>query len=72
MTATQNAADVHSICADCWCWLHPRAAAEPVRLDRNYPEQLCCFCGERHRSGIYVRLLAAARIRHAPVCQGDH
>lgn len=42
----------HSICDD--CWLHRDPHRLPCRMTEPEPET-CCFCGETHASGIYVR-----------------
>lgn len=46
----------HSICDPCWAKREPNRT--PVRV--RYPEEgsnqsHCCFCGDHHGSGIYVR-----------------
>jgi hypothetical protein len=43
----------HSICDDCWKQREPNR--EPVRITDTDPEP-CCFCGQEHQSGIYVRV----------------
>lgn len=43
----------HPQCDECW-WAR-RPGVEPARV---LPE-VCCFCGERTRSGIYVRAKGA-------------
>ena len=43
---------VHSICDT--CWRARNGEREPVRI-RAPESSPCCFCGERHASGIYVR-----------------
>jgi len=42
----------HSICDKCWELRCP--AREPVRL-KDISKEICCFCGEFHFSGIFVR-----------------
>lgn len=42
----------HSICDACWQLREPDR--EPVRVRDNGPRE-CCYCGQIHRSGIYVR-----------------
>jgi hypothetical protein len=42
----------HSICDACWTKRNPERAA--VRLKEPTVEK-CCWCGEVHESGIYVR-----------------
>jgi hypothetical protein len=42
----------HSICAKCWYKRNPDQ--EPHRLVNRHVE-ICCYCGEQHFSGIYVR-----------------
>jgi len=60
----------HSICDECWHKLSPESIAH--RLKPEYcQEDVCCFCGEKHRSGIYVmRGYDAGFMR--PICKGDH
>lgn len=53
----------HSICRECWNKKNPghRAhALEGADID------ICCYCGEEHDSGIYVRDVAVLE------CNGDH
>jgi len=54
----------HSICETCWKARNPERT--PTRLKvRSW--ETCCFCGNRHDSGIFVR--------HDPKtlrCQGKH
>jgi hypothetical protein len=42
----------HSMCCDCW---DKRWPGNKANRDHVGPEDVCCFCGERHHSGIYVR-----------------
>jgi hypothetical protein len=42
----------HSICDP--CWIERSLQREAVRLREPRVEQ-CCFCGKKHKSGIYVR-----------------
>jgi hypothetical protein len=43
----------HSMCEDCWNARNPDRRV-PVRA--RYPqEELCCYCGRKHSSGIYYR-----------------
>lgn len=42
----------HSICSECWNARYP--GREPVALSAG-PREVCCYCGARHNSGIYVR-----------------
>ena len=54
----------HSICEDCWNAQNP---TKPARSVKTQGEQTCCFCGDKHSSGIYVR--------HDPAslkCGGEH
>lgn len=42
----------HSMCETCWAKREPERV--PVRLvDKEFLK--CCFCGEPHNSGIFVR-----------------
>jgi hypothetical protein len=44
----------HSICD--LCWARERGTREPVRIVPRYREdEVCCWCGATHRSGIYTR-----------------
>ena len=43
---------IHSICVTCWNEQRP---SKPVGADDSGTSERCCFCGERHSSGIYVR-----------------
>jgi hypothetical protein len=60
----------HSCCDDCW-YKHnpvfPTLADEWSPLHERGPEDTCCFCGVRHRTGIYVR----ENPEKAP-CKGKH
>ncbi len=43
----------HSICEDCW---NEREPLEPVRLKPEIRQaESCCYCGQTHTSGIYIR-----------------
>ena len=42
----------HAICQICWYEKNP--GREPVTV-LNGTEQICCFCGLKSKSGIYVR-----------------
>jgi hypothetical protein len=45
--------NTHSVCWPCW---EKRSGRKPVRLKEEYRDQEpCCFCGEMHKSGIYLR-----------------
>jgi hypothetical protein len=61
----------HSICEDCWDKRNP--GREPVRVrlekleDMNAINEVCCFCGDKHSSDIYVREDPAGL-----VCKGEH
>jgi hypothetical protein len=50
----------HCLCNRCY---FSAAKAKPERLDPR-PEDLCCRCGARTRSGIYVRANPAAMACH--------
>lgn len=56
---------LHPICARCFAFVSPWAGVD----DRCHRDDLCCFCGHRTRSGVYVRsgpwdpLCLAATIR---------
>ncbi len=59
----------HSICERCWRrWFYGQPAPDTLRAD--YRQLLnCCFCDQKHESGIYVR--------HDPkdpalTCGGEH
>ncbi len=41
----------HAACESCYWETHER---EPVRL-KNPEEEVCCYCGETTKSGIYTR-----------------
>ncbi len=47
----------HSICERCWpAWSvlhHQGELHEPHRVQAD--DDVCCYCGGTHRSGIYVR-----------------
>jgi hypothetical protein len=44
----------HSICDPCWDLRDPYH--EPFRMINNLRiSESCCFCGQKHISGIYVR-----------------
>lgn len=47
----------HAICFDCWNERNPRTPAKPHPdgLADGAPD-VCCFCGEPCRSGIYFRI----------------
>jgi hypothetical protein len=49
----------HSICPACW---QKRNAGEPYRQAEDPDLEICCFCGEAHRSGIYVRTNPASSL----------
>ena len=44
----------HSICPKCWNKQNPD---KPVKIDEKWAgdDEICCFCGVYHASGIYVR-----------------
>lgn len=42
----------HNICETCWNERNPDRLAYKVR---QAPALVCCFCGAKHASGIYVR-----------------
>lgn len=44
----------HSICGPCWDERNP--GREPHRIIAEAAEELCCYCGRFHRSGIYLRM----------------
>jgi hypothetical protein len=44
----------HSICDACWEKREPQQYLDPYRLE-DQEEETCCFCSQRHRSGIYIR-----------------
>ena len=54
----------HSICAECWGKKNPDR--QPVKTIDG-PREVCCFCGQSHASGIFIR--------HNPEelrCEGKH
>jgi hypothetical protein len=59
----------HSICEDCWDLQHPDRKAHRIAAAgdvlRRFRERGCCFCGEAHHSGIFVRADPAT----TPYCQ---
>jgi hypothetical protein len=59
---------VHSICDDCWAAINPNR--QPVRLVADLrTSETCCFCGERHLSGIVMRRdPGSVDLR----CKGEH
>jgi len=54
----------HSMCI--LCWRLRRGNREPFRL-KDPKETICCFCGEKHQSGIFVRADPESTI-----CKGEH
>lgn len=42
-------------CDDCWQRRYPGRQAVTIKQEMRDAET-CCFCGEGHRSGIYVRV----------------
>jgi hypothetical protein len=42
----------HSICESCWTARNPDR--QPVKL-RAEQDETCCYCGQPHSSGIFVR-----------------
>lgn len=54
----------HSICDDDWDKLNPDRPS--LRIGAGEFET-CCFCGEEHWSGIYIRQVPAGLL-----CGGDH
>jgi hypothetical protein len=55
----------HAICDSCWVKREPNRDA--VRIKPEFAEEeLCCWCGITHRSGIYVR----ASDKDAVKCSG--
>ena len=42
----------HTICEECWEKKNPER--KPVQF-KKASKETCCFCGEAHKSGIYVR-----------------
>jgi hypothetical protein len=57
----------HSICER--CWRRREGKRRPVATDKWAPLESCCFCDQKHQSGIYVR--------HDPTsdqlkCGGEH
>lgn len=58
----------HSICDPCWQKMNPERT--PVRsipaMESPTPGR-CCYCGEFHNSGIYIRANPADM-----ECNGDH
>jgi hypothetical protein len=45
----------HSICYDCWDNKNPDKKAPRNPLISIDLAEKCCFCGERHCTGIFVR-----------------
>lgn len=41
------------MCEGCWNKMDPERRA--VRMEIGPEAEVCCFCGERHSSGIYIR-----------------
>ncbi len=56
----------HPICDACWNKRNPRFRHRPARL-RDIELEVCCFCGEKTRSGIYIREDPAELM-----CKGQH
>jgi hypothetical protein len=57
----------HSMCSNCW---NKRNPGQPAKVEVRSPgaiRQVCCFCGEYHWSGIYVREDPAKTL-----CKGLH
>lgn len=44
----------HSICEECWNKLFPDREATALK-EEHREQATCCFCVEKHSSGIYVR-----------------
>ena len=42
----------HSTCM--FCWLKREPDRDPVIMTKA-PTETCCFCGDEHSTGIYVR-----------------
>ena len=59
----------HSICDDCWKKRQDDKSIEALSMSivDTYPEQICCFCGKRHHSGLSVRVDPEKTI-----CRGLH
>lgn len=57
----------HSVCGACW---FTRYRQEKVRRDKRPQGDVCCFCAERHHSGIY--LIADHLKEPGLVCEGRH
>ena len=54
----------HAICVECWDLREP--GKQPVTvLDGS--EEVCCFCGQPTRAGIYVRENPGGLL-----CKGEH
>ncbi len=44
----------HPICTECWDKRNPNR--KPIRVADEFTEvEICCFCGNLTREGIYVR-----------------
>jgi len=56
---------IHSICPACWLKCNPDGR-KPVQVADPPRPAICCFCGERHRSGIFVAEDGATLI-----CRGE-
>jgi hypothetical protein len=56
----------HSICVECWNKKNPDR--EPIAFKPDFREEdKCCYCSEKHSSGIYVRENPADM-----PCNGEH
>lgn len=54
----------HSMCDECWNRF--QAGQEPARMNGD-KERACCTCGNRHTSGIFIRLDPSKTL-----CKGVH
>jgi hypothetical protein len=44
----------HSVCDD--CWKKNASDVTPYRIKEEFrEEEVCCTCGAKHKSGIYMR-----------------
>ena len=53
----------HPMCD--WCWYRDYGERVPVRL-KEPDKEVCCWCGRRTSSGIYVRADPVGVAKHHP------
>jgi hypothetical protein len=56
----------HTICNACWVKQYGDKVAIALKPHLR-DEETCCYCGERHKSGIYIR-----DYDDQTLCKGNH